>query len=285
MSSSSKVTAAQLGRISEAGLLLMLGSAAARFGLTSAGLAYVKPSMQPLLLAAALVLAVLGLLTLRSGFSRRGAGPSAGHDGVADASDEVIAGSDGITLADAASQGHADAGAGEHGHDHGRSPRIAYLLALPIMATLLVAPTPLGAYAAARQGGAPVATIPREIPLGEAVEGAIPMSLGEFTWRALFDEDASLEGERVRLLGFAVPRDDGGYDLTRFAVSCCAADGRAIQVQVAGDEAPRAENQWLEVEGAWQADAGDGGDPQLSLPVISADEVTPVEQPTEPYEY
>lgn len=54
-----------------------------------------------------------------------------------------------------------------HGHDHG--PRVAWLLVLPVFAILLIAPPPLGAYAAGRESGAvarPASTEYAPLPAG-----------------------------------------------------------------------------------------------------------------------
>ncbi|WP_228395245.1 TIGR03943 family putative permease subunit, partial [Modestobacter roseus] len=82
----------------------------------------------------------------------------------------------------------------------------------------------------------------------------------------------------VRLVGFAVPRDDGGWDLARFSINCCAADATALRVQVAGDRPGPAADQWVQVVGT--AGRREAGGP----PVLRADVVSEVPAPAEPYE-
>ena len=56
----------------------------------------------------------------------------------------------------------------------------------------------------------------------------------------------------MRLTGFATPHGDNEVFLTRFILSCCAADGRPIKVAMKGLTGPRpSADQWLEVEGTW----------------------------------
>jgi hypothetical protein len=59
----------------------------------------------------------------------------------------------------------------------------------------------------ASAGGDPGGVFP---PLPEPVGGAVPLPVSEFVTRALYDKDRTLAGARVRLLGFAAPRKDGG---------------------------------------------------------------------------
>jgi uncharacterized repeat protein (TIGR03943 family) len=242
-------------------LLLALGGIALRLGLTDAALAYVKPSLQPPLAAAGLTLAVLGVVAVRRAFrSERHGGDAGGHPGAPDPA---------------------------HQHAHG-GPGIAWLLVLPLLSLLLVAPPPLGAFAAARQSDLiPVDTRSSYGPLPGPVDGAVPLSLVEFVYRALYDGDRSLEGERVRLTGFVSDADvPGGYQLSRFTVSCCAADARAVDVVlVDGQPAPPVDT-WLEVEGTWRpGETVAPGEATTQPPVLEVATRRSVEAPAEPYEY
>jgi uncharacterized repeat protein (TIGR03943 family) len=179
-----------------------------------------------------------------------------------------------------------------HGEPEGhRGPRVAWLLVVPVLVLILVAPPALGSYAAARRaaagtGGGGDGPMP---PLGRPVNGAVPMELSEFTYRAAFDARHSLDGVRVRLLGFAAPRRGGGYLLARFAMFCCAADAQVVEVAVRGDSVQRPADQWLLVEGYLKPSTatGDGRDPDPSdaTPELIADSVTPVAAPRDRYEH
>jgi uncharacterized repeat protein (TIGR03943 family) len=174
---------------------------------------------------------------------------------------------------------------GGDAHGHG-APRSGWLLAIPALMLLLVTPPALGSFAASRQGnqaaGEAAGAFP---PLAEPVGGAVPLPVSEFVTRALYDQDRSLQGARVRLLGFVAP-DGTGYRLTRFNVFCCAADGQAYQLTVRGDRTPRQADQWLVVEGRWLPQpVSEGIAPSSRVPVLVADSVTPVRPPADRYEH
>nr|WP_246401396.1 TIGR03943 family protein [Jiangella mangrovi] len=224
----------------ESVLLLAVGAVAVRFGFADAALAYLKPSFQPILLIAGVVLVLLG-----------------GHG--------LLRGDDG----------------GHEGHGHDDSPGVAWLLAVPLLVLLLIAPPALGSFAAGRQG--PVATVSASgfVELPPAREGAVDLGMRDFVTRALQDPDRSLEGVPVRVVGFVVPDDSGdGYLLSRFTVACCAADATAYTARVVGD-GDRTADTWVEITGRWEPADGSGGD----APVLVADRVTVVPTPEEPYEY
>ena len=102
-----------------------------------------------------------------------------------------------------------------------------------------------------------------------------------------YDAPHTLAGIRVRLVGFVTPQQPGrdGYLLTRFAINCCAADATAYKVAVRGDPVPRGPDTWLEVEGRWQQrTGGDPDQPSEEPPLLLAESIRMIEQPTLPYE-
>ncbi|MPZ73392.1 MAG: hypothetical protein GEU74_09195 [Nitriliruptorales bacterium] len=56
-------------------------------------------------------------------------------------------------------------------------------------------------------------------------DGTIPLRISEYVFRALYDEQRSLEGKRIRLSGFVTKAKQEGaaFQLTRFVLACCAA--------------------------------------------------------------
>lgn len=89
--------------------------------------------------------------------------------------------------------------------DEHRSPWIGLLLVLPLLTLVVVAPGPLGAYAAARASTiAPAPPSGLFAPLPEPIDGAVELRLREFISRARYGGGESLTG-RVRLLGFVAP--------------------------------------------------------------------------------
>jgi uncharacterized repeat protein (TIGR03943 family) len=247
-------------RRSQVAIAFIVGAMALYLGRSDAALAYVKAGLQPLLVGSGVVLVGLALAGV--------VGP----------------------------------GSDEHGHQpHG--PRVAWLLALPPLALVLIAPPALGAFAASRQpirpppvihpgptgSSGPAAAISGDSfpPLIAPGDGtAVPMALGEYLARD-YEEPYTLAGVRIRLVGFVTPEHGGrdGYLLTRFAISCCAADATALRVAIRGDRVGRAPDTWLEVEGRWQQRTSDHSDqPASDTAILLAESVRTIKQPSEPYE-
>jgi uncharacterized repeat protein (TIGR03943 family) len=262
------VVAAVSDRRSQAAVLFVVGAMALYLGGSDAALAYVKAGLQPLLLASGAIL--MGLAVAAVLRYRR------------DHNDAERAGD-------------------EHGH-RAHGPRVAWLLALPPLALVLIAPPALGAFAASRQAvlapptiqagptdpaaGVDQPLIPPLVPNGEGA--AVPLTLAEYVVRD-YEAPHTLGGVRVRLVGFVTPQQPGrdGYLLTRFAISCCAADATAYKVAVHGDPVPRGPDTWLEVEGRWQQRQRTGGDPDQPSdepPLLLAESIRVIEQPSPPYE-
>jgi uncharacterized repeat protein (TIGR03943 family) len=237
-------------RRTQGAMLVLVGAIALWLGLSEAALAYVRAGLRPPLAASGLVLLLLGLVALL----RRSAEATDGHP-------------------------HAH---GEHG------PRSAWLLLLPVLVLVLVTPPALGSYAASRQppgtNGGSAGELP---PLPEPVDGAVPLLVSEFVARATYDREHSLKGQRVRLVGFVIPDQDGGrdYQLARFVLACCAADAEAYTVVVRGDATSRQADQWLLVEGRWLPQpVPEQAGPSPKPPVLLADSVTTVHPPANRYE-
>ena len=169
----------------------------------------------------------------------------------------------------------------------GGAARVSWLLLVPALVVVLVQPAALGSHAVSSRSAVPGGMGATYPPLAPPVRGAVPMTMAEFITRALRDRNRSLDGVRVRLVGFVAPERGGeGYRLTRFVIFCCAADAEALQVAVHGDGTRRTADQWLEVEGRWQPrPVAAEDDPSPAPPVLAAEEVRPVAQPRRPYEY
>ncbi len=132
-------------------------------------------------------------------------------------------------------------------------PAVGWMLMLPIFVLVSVAPTALGAAAAQRvEAFTPPDTTERFEPIDSSA-GIPEMRLSEFIDRAHWDEQKSLKGTPIRLEGLVVNDDDitDGFKLTRFMVSCCAADGIPIQVALRGIDATYADDTWVVVDVEW----------------------------------
>ncbi|AUY52600.1 TIGR03943 family protein [Streptomyces sp. CB01881] len=186
---------------------------------------------------------------------------------------------DGSAQWHSAGPAHHDHHGHDHGHDHGSVPRVAGLLAVPALALLFFAPPALGAYSAEREGTTAAAEQASYAGL-TADQPTTAMSLTEFIGRSN-DPNRSLEGRKVRLLGFAAPgAKPGEWYLNRLLVSCCAADARRLRVQVHGAGPAPATDSWVEVTGVWKPVTGANA---TAPPVLDVLEVKAVAKPRNPY--
>lgn len=246
-------------RVTQSGLLLVIGVIASVAAVNGIYLNFVKPSLQvPILLASAVLLA-MGAYGVWE--DRRHPEWDDGHDDGHDGHD-----------------GHDD----HDGHDHAHGPRVGWLLVVPFLLLGVVVPPPLGSYSAAEDTG--IVTITTAEGLGPLPAGdPLDLTLAEFQGRALYDAERSLEGRRVRLLGFASPAGrPGEWVLTRMSLNCCAADGFAVKVAVDGAQ-PVADDEWVEVVGTWKPAPLATPDDQR-LPVLVVEDLRRVAVPENPYE-
>jgi uncharacterized repeat protein (TIGR03943 family) len=235
----------------QAAVSMLVGIVTLRLSLSRLYLNFVRPAMRPWLVAAGAALVVFGAIAFLR--AMRPVHASAGD--------------------------HDDAG-----HDH-HVPRAAWLLLLPTLMLFLIAPNPLGSFAANRQGNVR-ADAPEDYPaLASPRAGAVDMKVADFVDRALYDEERSLDGVPVRLIGFVAPDVLAGgpeFTLSRFAINCCAADARVAQIDAFGAQSPPKDS-WVEVVGTWQRPDEDF-DPLVDSPGIDVKKMTRITQPEVPYE-
>ncbi len=240
-----------------ASLTAVVGVLLTRLALDGSFRRYVRPGMGPWLTLSGVLLTLLGLLVLW-----RLHHPRADHDHDHDHD------------ADHDHDHEADAD-GHHGPE-----RVGWLLLAPVLALLLIAPGPLGAFALDRTGSAVT------LRSGGAVfppldPGGSPhlMSLVEFDQRAFDGTDGStFNGADVRLIGFVGPDRGADFVLGRYSIACCAADALAATALVTGWSGPTPpRDAWVEVVGRFQTGGGD--DPRLA-----ATTVTVIPPPDDPYE-
>ncbi|MBW8699479.1 hypothetical protein MBT84_07745 [Streptomyces sp. MBT84] len=257
-----------MNRQAQAAVLFLVGGAMLHAGTTSLYLRYVKAGLQPLLLAAGAVLIVAAAATAWYELRRARDTRRRAESGSADA-------------------GHVDVQDGHDGHDddrgHGhREPRISWLLVLPLLALILVAPPALGSYSALRSGTAlqPPLAYPA-LPSGDPVS----LSLVDYAGRAAYGHGRSLGGRTVEVTGF-VALDRGGTPyLVRMALNCCAADAQPVKIGLSGKLPPVLQpDSWLEVTGTYTGkraeDPVNGG----IIPFIDVTAARPVPTPKDPYD-
>ncbi|MFF3252939.1 TIGR03943 family putative permease subunit [Actinacidiphila glaucinigra] len=246
-----------MNREAQAVVLLLTGVALLHAGLSDLYLRYVKAGLQPLLLAAGAVLVAAAAATawyeLR-GSRRTGQGPGDGHE-----------------------DAHETAGA----HPH-HEPKVAWLLVLPVLALVLVAPPALGSYSAARTG----TSVPRPfgfpaLPAGDPLR----METGDYAGRAVYDGGRSLSGRQLTLTGFVSIGRDGTPYLTRMVLNCCAADARPVKIGLTGQVPPVLRpDAWLEVTGTYTPRRAKDPVNDGPVPFLDVSRARPVREPAEPYE-
>ncbi|MGI8706977.1 MAG: TIGR03943 family putative permease subunit [Actinomycetota bacterium] len=158
-------------------------------------------------------------------------------------------------------------------------------LLIPIVGVLMIPSAELGALAASRKlssaGGGEVGAF---APAAPDPDGDI--SFAEIQYANESEEYAAqagvVEGTPIRLTGFVTHAADApgeGFDLTRFYVSCCAADALPFSVRIGpsvGFADPQ-ENDWLEVQGRVARDE--------SGFYVQAQDIAEVPEPAVPYLY
>ncbi|MFJ9728347.1 TIGR03943 family putative permease subunit [Streptomyces sp. NPDC101209] len=243
-----------MNRQAQAAVLFLTGAALLHAGVTDLYLRYVKAGLQPLLLASGAVLMVAALATVW--YEWRGRRDHGGAHHAEDAHDD-------------------------HGHTH-REPRISWLLVLPLLALILVAPPALGSYSAMRTGTA------LQQPYGYGklpATGPLDLNVVDYATRAVYDHGRNLKGREIKVTGFVALDRSGAPYLVRMALNCCAADAQPVKIALTGKIPPVLQpDKWLEITGSYtprQTKDPVNGGPVPYLKVASA---TPVATPKDPYD-
>ncbi|MFH8465414.1 TIGR03943 family putative permease subunit [Streptomyces sp. NPDC017991] len=235
-----------MNRQAQAAVLFLTGGAILHAGLTDLYLRYVKAGLRPLLLAAGVVLIATAIATVW--YERR--------DRRNRAQREV--------------------------HPH-REPGIAWLMTLPLLALVLVAPPALGSYSAMRTGTA-LQKQPwgfADLPEGDTVR----LSLVDYAGRAAYDHGRSLDNRRIRTAGFLAVGSDGTPYLVRMALSCCAADAQPVKIGLTGHTPTVLRpDTWLEVTGTYTEKRTKDPVNEGVIPFLNVTEAKPIKAPRDPYD-
>jgi len=291
-------------------VVALLGGLLLSITLSGRFTSYVRPGFKPLLLIGGGILLAVGVVTLVMALWA---------DIKADRARKQAPAGTGGANSTAIDDGHADA----HGHDHANS-KAPWLILVPVLVLLLVAPPALGADAVARNASsqalagqvvaAPVATDPTSKDGAGGVSGgykfndgsgsatdstgsrrtehfpALPgtdpaITIKEFVLRALYDADNSVEGVPVTVTGFVAPPGQG------------YTDGYTIARMVISCCAADANPMQLHIAG----DAPFPSDTWVNavvtvvpntatmdngyVPTVTLTSATPIDQPDDPYEH
>ncbi|MER5507888.1 TIGR03943 family protein [Streptomyces sp. NPDC002766] len=250
-----------MNRQAQAAILFLTGAALLHAGFTDLYLRYVKAGLQPLLLASGAVLIVAALATVW--YEWRGRGD---HD-TGDAYDD---------------HGHHGGDAhDDHGHTH-REPRISWLLVLPLLALILVAPPALGSYSAMRTGTA------LQQPYGYnklPATGPLDLNVVDYATRAVYDHGRNLKGREIKVTGFVALDRSGAPYLVRMALNCCAADAQPVKIALTGKIPPVLQpDKWLEITGSYTARQTRDPVNNGPVPYLKVASAAPVATPKDPYD-
>jgi uncharacterized repeat protein (TIGR03943 family) len=244
-----------LNRHAQAALLFLTGAALLHAGTTGLYLRYVKPGLQPLLLASGAVLIATAAATLwYERKQTRGETPDP-HP-------------------------HPQPQPSPHPH---HEPGISWLLVLPLLALILVAPPALGSYSAMRTGTAlqqPYGTTP--LPPGRT---PLHLTVVDYATRAVYDHGRSLTGRPLTVTGFVALDARGRPYLVRMALTCCAADAQPVKIALTGHVPPVLQpDTWLAVTGTYTSRRTTDPVNHRPIPYLRVTGAHPVPTPHDPYD-
>ncbi|WP_328412255.1 TIGR03943 family protein [Streptomyces violaceus] len=169
-----------------------------------------------------------------------------------------------------------------HDHDHHHEPRITWLLTLPVLALILVAPPALGSYSAAHTGTA------LQKPFGFAdlpADGPLRLGVADYAGRAVYDNGRSLRDREVKITGFVTLDRAGTPYLARMGLNCCAADAQPVKIALTGDIPPvLSPDTWLEITGRYTPRRTKDPVNDGPIPYLEVTRAKPVPTPHDPYD-
>ncbi len=177
----------------------------------------------------------------------------------------------------------------DHDHQHGRLTWFGLTLLLsPILLGFLIPPRPLGASAMTNRDVSIESLTSAAAPDADQIISKPKGEKNILDWLVEFRQAPNPEAftdQEIELVGF-VYRDDrftqGKFMVSRFVLSCCAADAAPIGLIVDWPGTTNLEaDAWVEVKGRLQPGVFDGQE----MPIIIAEEVTLTEIPDRPYLY
>lgn len=240
-----------MSRETENAILLLVGVSTLIIAVTGTFTRYVKPSLLPWLLASAVLLVVLALVSIGRDI----------RNGPRDENDDTA-------------------------HDHKHRSGALWLLIIPVGLLGFVAPPALGPQTT-RPVVREVSTdvLQRPFPALPA-ERAPELALPEVLVRIAQDSANTLDDRLITVTGFTM-KDGGQLQLGRIVILCCAADASLARIDLAGPQAASAaalpEGSWVRVEGT--IPAGQSDPSQRSTPSMRMSGVQQIEPPDNPYTY
>ncbi len=174
-----------------------------------------------------------------------------------------------------------------HGHDHSHGSLFSVIvLAIPLVLGIMVAPKTLGANAIENRGISTDFAVSSDAAAKSLT--IVPSQRNVLDWaRAIAStpEPEQFYGQEADVIGF-VYRDsrfaDNQFMVARFTLTCCVADALAVGVVVQSDNAADfAIDSWVQIKGTFQEASFEDS----LMPAIFATEISPTDQPEQPYLY
>ncbi|NEE10960.1 TIGR03943 family protein [Streptomyces sp. SID7499] len=168
-------------------------------------------------------------------------------------------------------------------HDHHSEPRVSWLLALPVLALILVAPPALGSYSAAHTGTA--LTKPFGFPALPAGDAPLRLAVADYAGRAIYDDGRALRDRELKITGFVTLDREGAPYLVRMGLNCCAADAQPVKIALTGNVPPVLRpDTWLEITGTYTPRRTKDPVNDGPIPYLKVTTARPVPTPHDPYD-
>ncbi|WP_123023842.1 TIGR03943 family putative permease subunit [Mycolicibacterium stellerae] len=230
-------------------LLFLLGVSVLMIAITGVYTRYVRPALLPWLFASAAVLIILGVSAM-----------------IRD-----------IRQFDPAAESHQH----QHQHQHGRG--ITWLMVVPIVVLVFVAPPALNPRALSGSA-APLSDNTRK-PFAALPPGGAPaIPLPEVLMRIAVGPAGGIDGRLITITGFTMKEADR-VDLAKIVIVCCAADAQLARLHLSGSAVSVAaglpDNTWVRVQGI--VPAGQHYSGTSSIPTVEVSSVIPIPAPANTY--
>ncbi|WP_327728437.1 TIGR03943 family protein [Streptomyces sp. NBC_00487] len=236
-----------MNRQAQTVILFLTGGALLHAGFTDLYLRYVKAGLRPLLIGAGIVLIAAAVATVW--YERR----ARRHEQQA------------------------------HEPHTPHEPRVSWLLVLPLLALVLVAPPAAGSYTAMRTG-----TALQQQPWGYPTlpaDGPLRLSVADYAGRAVYDKGRALAGRPLKVTGFLAFDESGRPYLVRMALNCCAADAQPVKIALTGElPAVLQPDTWIEVTGTYTPQRTKDPLNGTAVPYLHVTTTKPVKAPQDPYD-
>ncbi|MFF8869480.1 TIGR03943 family putative permease subunit [Streptomyces massasporeus] len=168
-------------------------------------------------------------------------------------------------------------------HDHHSEPRVSWLLALPVLALILVAPPALGSYSAAHTGTA--LTKPFGFPALPTGDAPLRLAVADYAGRAIYDDGRALRDRELKITGFVTLDREGAPYLVRMGLNCCAADAQPVKIALTGNVPPVLRpDTWLEITGTYTPRRTKDPVNDRPIPYLEVTTARPVPTPRDPYD-